>query len=290
MSQPLYTILVLSLFLFSVPSLAHGHHGGGHGHGGGHHSASHHSNGHHSSVHHSISNHSIKHHSFNYHSRHVYRSQRSSQYNHVHYRNCGHRINYSGHHTWNCCRPNCIFRMHTHFSTNAPGNYFMPLKGTHEFAAGGGSTTFNEYDDNYLGHATPNYFFSYCYYLTNRIAVGFTAATQTTWGADVNNNNIPYNYNLTTFTLAFDLKWLLLSHRDIQLYQGLSGGLAYYMENDRYQNTSIYSFAGTKPEGQVTLVGVRAGRSLGVFGELGFGYRGMACIGLSYEPGRWMTR
>jgi len=140
--------------------------------------------------------------------------------------------------------------------------------------------------DNTINSATPNYYVGYRYYVSNRVAIGISVATQTLWGNSVDDyTGQPFTFKENTVTFAADLKWMLISHNNFQMYQDISAGVTYYTEDDQYQGLPASSFNGFKFNGQATLLGIRVGRSLGVFGELGIGYRGLVSCGLSYEPG-----
>ena len=61
-------------------------------------------------------------------------------------------------------------------------------------------------------------------------------------------------------------------------------GIAPFTETDHYANGTSSSFSGYNFTGQATILGLRFGRALGGFVELGYGYKGIADGGISYDP------
>jgi len=69
----------------------------------------------------------------------------------------------------------------------------------------------------------------------------------------------------------------------IGLYSSLAGGLAVNWDEANYVDEPSTSDTRALPAFQITPIGMRVGKSVGAFLELGFGYRGMAILGLSYD-------
>ena len=61
-------------------------------------------------------------------------------------------------------------------------------------------------------------------------------------------------------------------------------GIAPFTETDHYANGTSSSFSGYNFTGQATILGLRFGRALGGFVELGYGYKGIEDGGISYDP------
>lgn len=84
------------------------------------------------------------------------------------------------------------------------------------------------------------------------------------------------------YTIGIGSNYRYLSKGLVQLYSGLA--VAYTFENEKYttstqiekQNSSSFNF-------QATALGIRLGRELALSAELGFGYRGIANMGVSYS-------
>jgi len=216
---------------------------------------------------------------------------------HAHVSSHAHFTSHTHYHSSHYHSSHC--RSHNTYGSNRGSNRYYygisdPLKGTHELAAGAGAVSAWQIADPTFPAGTPNYFASYRYFFTKGTAVGISAATQTIWGKDSchcltkSNPAEPaylYDYRVTTMTMAADLNWLLYSKKQVQVYQGLSAGLSQYFENDVYPDNTTSSVSGVKFNGQVTLAGLRYGKALGGFVEVGFGYKGLVSGGLSYQTG-----
>lgn len=108
-----------------------------------------------------------------------------------------------------------------------------------------------------------------------------------------------YNYpqistESTFVTIGAGADWYYLrseghSMGTINLYSGLN--VAYtvrsssgtYFTDSSLSDTTPFSTSGGWVNGQLTLLGFRAGNALGVNAELGFGYRGLVNGGISYR-------
>jgi hypothetical protein len=170
----------------------------------------------------------------------------------------------------------------------------VPLRGTNEITAAAGAESSWQLNDKDVTVATPNYFGTYRYYITNGLALGISVGTQTTSGKDTCNCTVPgtqpgkgplYDFSTRTITVGAELTWVIASEQFFQVYQGLGAGVSFFDEHDTYPDKTTSSLTGIRYVGQVTLGGLRFGRALGAYVEIGYGYKGIVNGGLSYQAG-----
>jgi len=75
------------------------------------------------------------------------------------------------------------------------------------------------------------------------------------------------------YTIAIEAKYLYLNSKLVQLYGFLGAGYTFSANKD--VATSRFF------NGQLTPIGIRVGKKIGGFAEIGFGYKGVANVGLS---------
>jgi hypothetical protein len=85
-----------------------------------------------------------------------------------------------------------------------------------------------------------------------------------------------------TILLNSNYSWVI--KKSMQLYSGLSAGINIHDRNE-VVNEFTYSADFTKMyfAYQATPIGLRLGRTFGVYAELGYGYKGILCGGFSYR-------
>ncbi len=118
---------------------------------------------------------------------------------------------------------------------------------------------------------------NYKYYLTKKLTLGmgFGYENISSWGS------------FLTFTPEFSYTYYDNPHDRIRvkLYGGASMGLTIF--DDFFVYRDIYAHhtdeSGVKVTGQITPFGMRIGRKLGGFVELGLGYKGLFNFGASYR-------
>lgn len=103
---------------------------------------------------------------------------------------------------------------------------------------------------------------------------------------DVKSGNDLLGKNVNRFyTLALESDFRYISKEKFQMYSGL--GLGYTFGNQDFEAS-----AATEQDAdyqvhlinfQITGIGVRVGKSFGGFAELGFGYKGIINLGISYQ-------
>jgi hypothetical protein len=123
-------------------------------------------------------------------------------------------------------------------------------------------------------------FVSYKYFVSDRFAVG--AATG--FNGYANESNFRYTdftrFDAQTLTVAGEVTWFFIRKPGIKLYTMTGVGI-YTMK------ASVDGYdAATTTNGisaQVTPLGIRFGKKIGVFTELGYGYKGIINAGLSIK-------
>lgn len=116
------------------------------------------------------------------------------------------------------------------------------------------------------------------YYVTPRLSVG-ALYSKTQSRSDVESGNTTVRYTRNSYDVIMarsDYRW---TRGFVQLYSGLAAGAA-FSRAEPYDK-SFKTIKETNFAYQVNALGVRAGRKLGVFGELGFGYNGIVNAGIS---------
>ena len=135
-----------------------------------------------------------------------------------------------------------------------------------------------------------DYNYSGALFATYKYAPSFRVNTGLTFGVDrvrgdLIHNDIKYgDFSESHVTLAAEADYRWVKQEMVQLYTGLGLGYTFNRETGTYNDTgetdvnSSGNFAF-----QITPVGLRVGRQLGFFTELGFGYKGILNFGLSYR-------
>ena len=174
---------------------------------------------------------------------------------------------------------------------------FQPNKGTAEVSLSYGEYSatelFNGNSNNYVTSSdetsnTGSIFASYHYYLSNRFAIGMTLGGQSlSYNVYGDNNNYQYLQRINLFTTGFEAKYVIGDFKYFQYY-GLVGVAATYRTED-YTNVvngpylEIVPNTGVKFNMQVTPIGLRFGKNIGGFLELGLGYKGLFNTGVFYS-------
>ena len=146
---------------------------------------------------------------------------------------------------------------------------------------------------NVASSKTGNIFVTYRYFFNPKLDLGITLGTESLTFSHYQNTPPPaptpmtgtYNVNITT--LAIELKPIYYNGRIIQLYGLVGLGARYYTQKEVGQGSAPLQNP-TTPTGifvnsQMTPIGVRAGKRLSGFVELGIGYKGLVNAGVSYK-------
>lgn len=138
--------------------------------------------------------------------------------------------------------------------------------------------------------ATPNYFMSCSYFVRPHLALGLTVGMQSLSGhsnPDRLGASSPYSYNQDFLTIGAEAVVVHRQRKYLQLYTvyGLAFSYAktrfnysYPTYNDGPQFKTAYY-----PNIQFTPLGLRVGRALSGFLEVGVGYKGFLNAGISYS-------
>jgi hypothetical protein len=154
-----------------------------------------------------------------------------------------------------------------------------------------GKTTGGDRHANIETGATPNYFMSCSYFVRPRLALGIAMGLQSLTGhsnTDWTNRMgvTPYAYQQDYITLAAELVHVHRQSRNFQLYSTYGLALSYAKTRYNYPastfdrlspKTSFY------PNLQYSPLGLRVGRALSGFLEVGVGYKGFINAGISYR-------
>lgn len=81
-------------------------------------------------------------------------------------------------------------------------------------------------------------------------------------------------------TIAGELQFNYIAKPYFRLYSGLGLGLTNYTEKYRPTTGNTETNSATHFNFQVTPIGLKVGNAIGFFGEVGFGYKGVICVGL----------
>ena len=170
-------------------------------------------------------------------------------------------------------------------------NTSMAQQGKSEISVGYGFYSWYSLQNHVNGYdyttSSGTLLINYKYYVSNNF----------TLGVGIGYENISTDGSYFAVTPEFTYTYLDTKNDRIRLklYGGASVGIASYNDNNYnanpYYNTTPYAThydnSGLQFTGNATLLGMRIGRKLGFFAELGFGYKGLINGGLSY---RFRTR
>ena len=192
-----------------------------------------------------------------------------------------------------------------------PKVYAQDMAGCQEFSASYGTTSGTDMIQGFYlnrGRAnfdhpsyydatskTGNLFLTYRYSVCKRLSIGITLGAE---HVDFDHYSNPHfgdpvllgKYKAGITTMAFELKPVYLNSEYVQLYALIGIGARYY---DQTQTAG--SPAGTSDNvwlpkymlnSQWTPIGIRVGKNIGGYAELGVGYKGLANIGCYYKINR----
>ena len=163
------------------------------------------------------------------------------------------------------------------------------MLGLQEIGGGIGQFAVNQLQDSGLRLASPTFFVTYKAFISNGFSLGITAGIQSLQGSSIYSNlnaqMMPFDYNQTNYTVAAEGTFMYSSRGVFQAYGIVGLGLLHWTERDIDQDNTRYIESGNKFTYQLTPIGIRIGRTIGVFGELGYGYKGIFHGGISYQGG-----
>lgn len=206
----------------------------------------------------------------------------------------GHSGGYSGHyggHVHTC------YHYHSGGGTGYRNTYWqsdvIPLKGIVETNASVGGGTALQMDPAVTA-GSPVYAGSLKYFIGNRVSLDVSIGAQLIAGRDTCHcisspatatPSSVFDFRTHALTAGIGMTYCYGSHGPWQLYCGAALGLSVLTERDHYLDNTDTSVSNLKFTGQVTLFGLRYGHALGAYAEVGYGYKGLLCAGLSYQAG-----
>lgn len=144
-------------------------------------------------------------------------------------------------------------------------------------------------------------FIAYRYYVANWLAVGAALGADYQKGNRTNyskqsDNAIIGKYDRCAYTAALEFTFIVIDKQRFQLYGGLAPGITLYratstLSKDNYNSRpyitqplaqdEVTHEQSTHFNGQFTPLGIKSNGPLSFFFELGYGYKGIICMGLA---------
>ena len=125
----------------------------------------------------------------------------------------------------------------------------------------------------------------YNYFLSNKFTLGVNFAYEQIKSDVKSGNDAIGDMNATFYTVSIESCFHYVRKEKINMYSGL--GLAYSFGNIDFNSstTAEDSFSSTAniPNFQIIGFGIRGGNTFAGFAEVGFGYKGVICAGLSVK-------
>lgn len=125
----------------------------------------------------------------------------------------------------------------------------------------------------------------YNYSVSDKVSLGASITYEQIRNDVKSNKDIIGNNTCSFYTVALEATVHYVRKENFQMYSGLGlaytyGSLKFDSSNPQEQSSddvvNLFNF-------NITGIGVRCGRAFGGFAELGFGYKGLASVGLSYQ-------
>lgn len=131
-----------------------------------------------------------------------------------------------------------------------------------------------------------NFYIGYQYTVKDRLMIGSTFAYQRIEDKWLSDENITFGESKNVFyTVASDLDYHYVFTNFFQMYSGV--GVAYTFNQNNFIAKSSTIKSKNERDGyfnyQLDLLGFRVGKALAGFLELGFGYKGIVSVGISYQ-------
>jgi len=138
---------------------------------------------------------------------------------------------------------------------------------------------FEKGDYNYTGAL----FLTYNYIGMQRLSLGITAGLDRVQGSLLVNDLEEGLFNESHYTLAAEMDFIWINRNFIEVYSGLGLGYTFTENHADMYDGAYESVTSSHPTFQLDVLGIRLGRKLGVYSELGFGYKGILNFGASYK-------
>jgi len=120
---------------------------------------------------------------------------------------------------------------------------------------------------------------SYYYRIKPKIAIGMGIGYNSTQNAGIHKQNSKPSYQTKTAVMAFEMKFFYQEKEHLSLYGKAGFGNFYRQDQMTSYPDEIYSDAAITF--QATPLGIRFGKKVGAFAEIGYGYKGIINLGVS---------
>lgn len=131
-------------------------------------------------------------------------------------------------------------------------------------------------DESYTGA----YHVSYKYRFTERLSLGGTALYEHADAIAKSDNEEFGKYKNNYYTLAAEASYRYINSGYLKLYGTLGAGATLYSQKFVPNTGDSETDSKVHLNFQITPIGVKVGKSVGVFAEAGFGYKGILSAGL----------
>ena len=140
-------------------------------------------------------------------------------------------------------------------------------------------------------------YFTAHYFIFNRLAVGLALGLNTvkgTYDAAIGPGSVAGTYTTNYKTVAMELYYIYLFRKNMELYTFAGAGPSQLKEQSTLispYGSSTQTYGAGVFKGQITPVGIRFGGRLGGYAELGYGYKGLLNLGISFKlgPSSWWS-
>ncbi len=131
-------------------------------------------------------------------------------------------------------------------------------------------------DESYSGA----YHVNYKYRFTERFSFGGTALYEHADATAKTNNEVYGKYKNNYYTLAAEMDYRYLNNDYLKLYGTLGAGATLYTQKYVPNTGDTDTDKMVHFNFQITPIGIKFGKTIGVFAEAGFGYKGILSAGL----------
>jgi hypothetical protein len=120
---------------------------------------------------------------------------------------------------------------------------------------------------------------SYYYRIKPKIALGMGIGYNSAQNAGIHKQNTKPGYQTKMAVMAFEMKVFHKERGNISIYSAAGFGNFYRQDQLTSYPDEVYS--DTAITFQATPIGIRFGKKVGVFAEMGYGYKGIVNLGLT---------